>query len=72
MYKFREPSFMEYLLYDVERFHEKGRREQFTIAMQFLDGSPSVEILSLSEGDRFIREFVDFLTGKGKVVQIGR
>jgi hypothetical protein len=71
MYKFREPTFLEYLLYDVERFHEKGRRERFVIAMQFLEGSPNVEILSLSEGDRFIREFTDFLSGKGKVVPIG-
>jgi len=71
MFKFREPSFVEYLIYDVERFHEKGRREQFTICLQFLEHSPTLDALMLSDVDKVIRSFQDFITGSDKVVRIG-
>ena len=72
MYKFREPTFVEYLLYDVERFAEKGRREKFITAMHFLDDEATVDVLSLTETDHIITDFYNFVTGKGKVISIGR
>ena len=72
MFKFREPTFVEYLLYDVERFSEKGRREQITICLHFLEGTPSMESFALSDADKLIHQFSDFITGASKILSMRR
>jgi len=69
MFKFREPTFVESLLYDVERFREKGRREQVVVCLQFLEGTPQLEAFMTSDADKLISSFDQFLYG-GKVVQL--
>lgn len=70
MFKFREPSFVEYLLYDLERLREKGCREQFVICLQFLEESPRLDSLMLNDAEKLVREFTDFLAGKSKVIPL--
>lgn len=70
MFKFREPTFVEYLLYDVERFREKDRREQVIICLQFLEGTPPLESFKMSEADKLVNQFNQFLAGGDKVIPL--
>ncbi len=57
MFKFREPKFVEYVLFDLENFPQKSKREKVAVCLRFLQGSINLDDLTMEEADTLIRQF---------------